>query len=69
MKKCITLFRQFTEWYEQNGHKGKMSSFTLKEDICALYDMDIRSVQMEGSTIPQQVFFKPGKFDKDFKPF
>ena len=69
MKKCITLFRQFTEWYEQNGHKGKMSSFTFKEDICALYDMDIRSVQTEGTTIPQQVFYKPGNFNKDFKPF
>ncbi len=66
--KCITLYAQFTEWCASNGYSRIMSNFSFKEDICALYDVEIRMKKEEGRA-PKQVFFKPGEFDKNYKPF
>ena len=68
-KKCIILYKQFMEWFNANGYAKAMTNFTFKEDICALYDMEIRNMKIEESQVPVQVFFKPGDFDKDYKPF
>lgn len=68
-KKCIVLYKQFMEWFNANGYAKAMTNFTFKEDICALYDMEIRNMKIEESQVPVQVFFKPGDFDKDYKPF
>ena len=68
-KKCIILYKQFMEWFNANGYAKAMTNFTFKEDICALYDLEIRNMKLEDSQVPVQVFFKPGEFDKDYKPF
>lgn len=69
MKKCIILYKQFMEWFNANGYAKAMTNFTFKEDICALYDMEIRNMKLEDNQIPVQVFFKPGEFDENYKPF
>lgn len=69
-QKCNVLYRQFSEWCEQNGYKKISSSFTFKEDICALYDINVDFAENEeGKTVPISVFVKHGEFDPAFKPF
>lgn len=67
--KYITLYNQFMAWCEENGYAKKMTSFTFKEDVCALYDMEIKFMQTEERKAPVQVFFKRGEFDANYKPF
>lgn len=69
MQRCIGLYTQFAEWCNQNGYSRIMTNFTFKEDICAMYDMEIELQKTEGKGAPSQVFFKRGNFDKDYKPF
>lgn len=68
-KKYMPFFSQYKEWCILNGYNKLMSSFTFKEDICALYDIEIRMQRIEDSGMPVQIFFKPGDFDPDYKPF
>lgn len=67
--KCIILFKQFNEWCVNNGYRNIMTNFTFKEDVCALYDMEIRQIQLEEGHVPAQVFFKPGDIDLTYTPF
>ena len=67
-KKCLSFYAQFAEWCNLNGYNRIMSNFSFKEDICALYDMEIR-IKRESGKAPIQVFFKPGDFDTNYKPF
>ena len=67
-KRCLSLYAQFTEWCSNNGYSKIMSNFTFKEDICVLYDVEIKMYKADGKA-PSQVFYKPGEFDKDYKPF
>jgi hypothetical protein len=66
--KCLSLYSQFTEWCSNIGYNKIMSNFTFKEDVSALYDIELRMVNNPGRA-PSQVFYKPGEFDKDYKPF
>lgn len=68
-KKCIVLYKQFIEWCSNNGYSKLMTNFTFKEDMCALYDIEMRLMPLEDGKIPSQVFFKPGEFDKEKRPF
>lgn len=45
-----------------------MTNFTFKEDVCALYDMELDLLKEDGK-VPKQVFYKRGNFDPNFKPF
>lgn len=67
-KRCLSLYAQFTEWCSLNGYNKVMSNFTFKEDVCALYDIEIRYCSVDGKA-PAQCFYKPGNFDADYKPF
>ena len=67
--KCIILFKQFNEWCVNNGYRNIMTNFTFKEDICTLYDMEIRHVKLEENHVPAQVFFRQGESDLDYSPF
>ena len=69
MKKCIVLYKQFVEWCTNNGYSKLMTNFTFKEDMCALYDIEMRLMPLEDEKVPSQVFFKPGEFDKEKRPF
>ena len=68
-KKCISLYNQFMEWCDGNGYSRKMTAFTFKEDICALYDMEIAFRSPEEGKVPVPTFYKRGEFDKNYKPF
>lgn len=68
-KKCISLYNQFMEWCNNNGYSKKMTAFTFKEDVCALYDMEISFKTLEEGKVPTQVFYKRGEFDGNYKPF
>ena len=68
-QKCLILFKQFAEWCTNNGYNKIMTNFTFKEDICALYDMEIRQMRVDDKHVPVQVFYKPGEFDMEYTPF
>jgi hypothetical protein len=67
-KECMPLYRQFVEWSSGGGYNKIMNAFTFKEDMCALYDMELDMIKNENG-VPRQVFVKRGKFDPEFKPF
>ena len=66
--KCLSMYAQFTEWCNANGYSRIMSNFTFKEDVCALYDVEIRMKKVDKGA-PIQVFYKPGEFNKEYRPF
>ena len=68
-QKCISLYTQFKEWCDQNGYNKIMTNYTFKDDICALYDMEISMIKKDDKTVPIQVFYKRGKFNSTYKPF
>ena len=68
-QKCLILFKQFAEWCTNNGYSKIMTNFTFKEDVCALYDMEIRQMRVDDKHVPVQVFYKPGEFDMEYTPF
>lgn len=65
---CTILYKQFSEWCTSNGYTKIMTTFTFKEDICALYDMEL-DIEKEKGKAPKQVFYKRGNFDENYKPF
>lgn len=67
-KPCMSLYSQFIEWCSLNGHFRQMTNFTFKEDICTLYDVEIR-FGLDSARKNVQVFHRRGKFDADYKPF
>lgn len=67
-KKCISLYNQYRNWCENNGYIRIMSNFSFKEDVCALYDMEIDFRTIEESR-PTQCFVKRGTFNPNWKPF
>ena len=68
-QKCLSLYQQFKEWCEQNGYNKIMTNYTFKDDICALYDMEISMIKKDNKAVPIQVFYKRGKFNPTYKPF
>ena len=67
-KSTILFYTQFKEWCETNGYNRLMTAFTFKEDVCALYDLELTMLKESGKA-PKQVFYKRGEFDPNFKPF
>jgi putative DNA primase/helicase len=65
---CKIFYKQFIAWCEDNGHSKKMSAFTFKEDICALYDVEIDMRKNENGALKQS-FVKRGLFDPSYRPF
>lgn len=71
-KNIMTLYKQFCEWAENAGYSGSykvMSMFTFKEDVCTLYDVEVKLQKTEESKVPIQVFYKRGEFDESYRPF
>lgn len=67
--RCLTLFQTFMAWCSENGYTKLMTSFTFKEDLCALFDIELDLVCLEGKKIPTQCFMKRGDFDPDYRPY
>lgn len=68
-KRTMPLFRQFIEWCRENEYQKVMTNFTFKEDLCALFDLEISFAEVEGFTNPVQVFRRRGEFDPDWRPY
>lgn len=68
-KKCQTLFSEFRSWCENNGYTKLMTMFSFKEDLCALYDIEIDMGIDESGRLRGQTFTKRGEYDGEFKPF
>lgn len=68
-KKCTVLYQSFVEWCNNNGYIKMMNNFTFKEDICALYDVEVSFAEREGNSMPMQIFYKRGEFDENYRPF
>lgn len=68
-KKCQTLFSEFRAWCENNGYTKLMTMFSFKEDLCALYDIEIDMGIDDSGRLRGQTFAKRGEYDGEFKPF
>ena len=65
----MALYSVFVDWCKNNGYLKQMSMFTFKEDICALYDVDVDFETRENKRTTTQIFYKRGNFDPTMKPF
>lgn len=68
-KRCIPLYSQFKGWCENNGYLKIMSNFSFKEEICALYDLDVDFIRENEQQQLTQAFIKRGAFNPDWRPF
>ena len=69
-KKCMAEYSMFKEWCQSNGYNKVMSMYSFKEDICALYDLQIDMGRDETGAIKGgQTFKKQGNYDASFRPF
>lgn len=68
-KKCMTLYKMYCDWSQENGYINRMTMFTFKEEISTLFDIDIKIAKVNNENIPTPVFIKRGDFDPDYKPF
>lgn len=67
-KRCLTLYQQFAEWCNMNGYFKILASYSFKEDVCALYDVEIDMLENDKG-MRSQCFIKRGEFDPNYKPF
>lgn len=70
-KKCTVEYNIFKEWCSNNGYNKVVSMYSFKEDICALYDMQIDFSELNSNAVGAryQIFVKRGQYDPNFKPF
>ena len=67
--RCMALFNVFVGWCDANRYTRIMTMFTFREDMCALYDVEVDFVKQDGKVVPVQTFIRRGDFDPEFKPF
>lgn len=68
-KRCITMYRQFRDWLDNNGYKGQMSMFSFKEELMALFDLDVGFMSLNEDETPTQCFLKHGEYDEEYRPY
>ena len=68
-KAVLPLYKQYTAWCEDNGYSKTLTAFSFKEDICALYDVEIEMTKTDEQRMPKQSFVKRGEFDPNYRPF
>lgn len=69
-KRCMTMYKVYRAWAEENGYNKLLAMYTFKEDICALYDLETDLIKTEGASAATQVFVKYGEsYDPEYKPF
>lgn len=66
--KCATLYAMFSDWATINGYKNRPTSYTFREDICAMYKAEICSSAPEPGKLPTLIF-NIKNCDKDYRPF
>ena len=65
-KSSIALFKIFMGWCDVNGYKNTMTSFTFREEICALFGVDTTTKIVENVSV--QIFTKKGDWNPAFRP-
>lgn len=68
-KRCMTMYRQFRDWLDNNGYKGQMSMFSFKEELMALFDLDVGFISLNEDETPTQCFLKHGEYDEEYRPY
>lgn len=68
-KRCMTMYRQFRDWLDNNGYKGQMSMFSFKEELMALFDLDVGFMSLNEDETPTQCFLKHGEYDEEYRPY
>lgn len=72
MHRTMEFYKEYCEWCVQNGYQLKVSHYSFREEICALYDLDVDFEDKAKSTSEPakvQIFIKRGLFDPSYKPF
>lgn len=64
---CRPLYSQFTAWCSENGYAQPMSNYSFKEELCAIYDIEVRNERTQNGI--KNYFYKRGDFDPTYKPF
>lgn len=72
MHRTMEFYKEYCEWCVQNGYQLKVSHYSFREEICALYDLDVDFEDVSKSTTQPakvQIFIKRGLFDPSYRPF
>lgn len=65
---CITMYKEFQAWCVENGYKQIMAAYSFKEEMCAVYDVEIDKCKDENGIL-HNCFVRRGEFDPSFRPF
>lgn len=68
-KPCLSMYGQFQEWAQTNGHARPMTATSFRDDVCALYDLETSFIIVDGQKSNKLQFIKIGDYDAKFKPF
>lgn len=66
-KDCAPLYTQFADWCTRNGYMKVMTSFSFREEIRTIYDMEVTFIKSGAGT--KMLFHKRGQFDPNYRPF
>lgn len=65
---CRSLYAQFSAWATENGYSKILTSYSFKDDMCLLFDVEIDKVEENGMMM--QKFVKRGEdVDLTYTPF
>lgn len=66
-QECQPFYVQFTDWCSRNGYDKVCTSFSFREELRCLYDMEVTVERIDGRVV--QRYHKVGEFDPNFVPF
>lgn len=67
-KPVTPLYAQFKDWCANAGYNKLPSLYSYKEDVCALYNVEV-DMGEENGRLKRQIFVRRGKMDLNYKPF
>ena len=69
-KRCMTMYKIYRSWAEENGYNKLLAMYTFKEDICTLYNLETDLMPTSDSQTLSQVFTTHNEtIDLEYKPF
>ena len=68
-KKALPLYSQFRDWCNTSGYTKIPAAYSFKEDICAMYNVEIDLIKLDNGGLGGQCFVKRGEYDPNYKPF
>lgn len=67
--KVLPLYSQFRDWCNTSGYTKIPAAYSFKEDICAMYGIELDLVKLNNGGLGGQCFTKRGEYDPNYKPF